>query len=106
MGLLGAALVVLGVLGGLALGYGLPLRYGGRWPGFVHGVALGSLVTLLGSVMAGHLLAGWGEELAGTALGVPAGLFVGCFLGAAFLNSIAGGMGSILVAAWRTLSSR
>src|SRR5205085_4172692 len=104
--LLGAALVVLCVLGGLALGYVLPLQFGCRWPGFVYGVAMGSLVTPLGSVMIGYLLAGWGEELAGMVLGVPAGLFLGCFLGAAILNSITGGMGSILFAAWRTLGSR
>jgi hypothetical protein len=54
-------------------------------------------------MMTGYLVAGWGEELVGMFGGVPAGLFLGCFLGALVLNCIAGGIVSLVVVGWRIL---
>jgi hypothetical protein len=98
MGTLGAVLVVCAALSGLAIGCALPLLVFRSQAAIAGMVAAGLSVTLLGSMMAGLLVAGWGEVWLGMEVGVPLGLFLGCGLGALSLPVVAACAG---IAAWR-----
>jgi|SRR4030095_9358220 hypothetical protein len=91
-----AIFVTLGVLTGLSTGYYLTIRAFGDLPGFTTGVIWTGLISGLGALMAGYLLASLGEEFLGKRDGVLLGLFLGTLVGAALLSSIGGFIGVLV----------
>jgi hypothetical protein len=84
---------------------GLGLKYGFR-VGLIVGLVGCPPITLLSAVLSAYILASAGEELLGTVVGVPIGLFLGCLLGAAFFTFLFGVAGLWVDILVRQLRSR
>src|SRR5262245_29510043 len=92
MDLLFASIILLATIGGFAIGCGLPFLVLLQYKrvsrlSFLIAITLCSPMTGLGSVVAGLLFGGWAAELLGI-LGLPMGIFIGCFLGSLLMNSV------------------
>jgi hypothetical protein len=95
--MLGAVVMVAGVIVGLACGVCLSVFVFRQtsvpilWP--VIAMSAFAPFTLLGAIMIAYLTGGICEEALGTAWGPTIGVFAGCLIGSFILNSLFGSLG-------------
>jgi hypothetical protein len=93
---LDALLVPLLSVAAIVTGFYVPLWLFGNRPGFLYGMVLSCILTLLGSVMGAYLFGSWGEQYLGSRWGVPLGTALGGLVTSIVLNLATGFIGNLI----------
>ena len=91
-----AVVVFVSIVGGIACSVYLLYRACENVPGFRTVLLFGILFAAAASMPPAYLIGGWGEELLGTSVGVPLGLFVGSLVGTAANCFVIGTVGAVV----------